>query len=396
MPTDPPQSPPQSPSPPPQKRLQAPASRLVFHVLADRTVLFAVSRDDEIEGHVLPRGREALAGDVARLREQMGVLAARGLKLRSDGVERDFDATTPAGDPTALLQALYRDLIGPVEHALPTDAPLVLEPHGPLWLLPFAALLDDAGRSLVDRCALQLAPSHDVLLEIEHEPTAGDPRYLAALIVGDPTMPTVPARGGTEVELAPLPGARKEAREVAALFEDRATVLIGAEASLERVREELPRHEIVHLATHGVAWPDAPLESFVALAEPPADSLLTARWLIDHVLGRTGEPGESRNPAMLDMVVLSACQTAIGQITGDGVIGLTRAFLIAGARSVIVSLWSVDDAATSALMVEFHRGYLAGSDKAVALQRAMQHVRGREGWAAPRYWAPFMLVGAAR
>jgi CHAT domain-containing protein len=391
------------PAPAPPRRAPPPHARLVYHVQGDRTVVLAVRPDGEVKGHVHPHGRTEIEQAIALLRRTMGIESARGVEVRDAGVAREVVRTSPGSDATALLRGLHRDLVAPVADALPEGEPLIIEPHGPLWLLPFAALQGNDGAWLGDRCPLQYSPSHDILRQIEIEPGAGAPRDLRALIVGDPVMPRVPLRGELELQLGPLPGAREEAREVAALLPNDCTLLLGADATLSRVEEEMHRHDILHFATHGIADADSPLDSFLALAAPPDPSLLTARMLLDRVLHRpVGEPPRRLDPEgprgreTTDMVVLSACQTALGQITGDGVIGLTRAFLIAGARSVVVSLWSVDDDATLALMVDFYRRYLETGDKAVALQLAMKHARSRPEWAAPRFWAPFMLVGAAR
>ena len=95
-----------------------------------------------------------------------------------------------------------------------------------------------------------------------------------------------------------------------------------------------------------------------------------------------------------DLVVLSACQTGLGrEMRGEGLIGLTRAFLYAGANSVVVSLWEVSDASTAALMKEFYQELRKGTSKDVALQKAQMAVRGHPKWQHPFYWAPFILVG---
>ncbi len=375
------------------------ASRLVLHCLEDRTVVFAVGPDGTVVGHVHPRGRAEMAASVAALRLAMGTSdERRGMAVR--GANREVTVSdAPRRDAGPLLRGLYRDLVAPVEHALPEGVPLLIEPHGPLWLVPFAALPDAHGRCLVDRCPLLHAPSLDVLYEIANRPQAGAPGSLRALLVGDPTPLAPQSHGDLEIVLAPLPGARAEATEIAELLPGRALLLLGDAASLDRVEEEIPGHAILHFATHGVAWPDDPLGSFLALS----DGALTVRGFLERARSRASvkepeaaETTATRARGVTDLVVLSACQTGLGQITGDGVIGLTRAFLIAGARSVIVSLWSVDDDATRALMVAFYRHYLELGNKAVALQRAMLEVRGVDGWGEARFWAPFVLVGAAR
>jgi CHAT domain-containing protein len=141
-------------------------------------------------------------------------------------------------------------------------------------------------------------------------------------------------------------------------------------------------HGIVHLATHGIAYADDPLRSFIALADAEAASGVLTASDVSYL----GLPA--------DLISLSACQTGLGRVSGDGVIGLARAFLTAGARSVLVSLWSVSDEATAALMAAFYRHYIALDDKAIALQLAMRELRSRPGYADPRYWAPFIVVGA--
>lgn len=96
-----------------------------------------------------------------------------------------------------------------------------------------------------------------------------------------------------------------------------------------------------------------------------------------------------------ELVTLSACQTGLGNVSGEGVIGLSRAFFVAGARSVLVSLWSVSDDATKRLMAAFYERYIRGGmTKTQALAAAMRDVRALPEFRSPRYWAPFILVGA--
>ncbi|MFQ5858903.1 MAG: CHAT domain-containing protein [Anaerolineae bacterium] len=360
-----------------------PVARLVFHVLPDRTAVFAVMPDGTVQGHVVGLGREAMADRVAQLRRVLRVDDnPRGVRLARDA-RRTAESQAPA-DPEPLLRELYAALIAPVAKALPDDGtPVVIEPHGVLWLLPFAALSAPDGTWLADRWPLLYAPSARVFDDIRHEPDYGGPGDLKALIVGNPSMPEVPEQNGLEIELEPLPGAEQEARAIAGLLpEARRTLLLGSHADREAVETLMQTHGIVHLATHGIAFAEDPLKSFIALTESQArPGLLTASdvsylWL----------------PA--DLVTLSACQTGLGKISGEGMIGLSRAFLAAGARSVLVSLWSVSDEATAELMAAFYQGYLELDDKAIALQRAMRELRSRPEYAHPRYWAPFVVIGA--
>ena len=161
------------------------------------------------------------------------------------------------------------------------------------------------------------------------------------------------------------------------------TLLIQAEATEAAVKQLALSHNIVHLATHGLAFSSDPLASLVALSPTEQENgLLTAR----EVMQSTSLPA--------DLVVLGACQTGLGRITGEGMLGLSRAFLVAGARSLVVSQWSVSDSATMELMVAFYKHYLEYGNKAIALQKTMQLVRLQPEFNHPRYWAPFILIGA--
>jgi CHAT domain-containing protein len=269
---------------------------------------------------------------------------------------------------------------------LPTDGtPLVVEPHAALWLLPFAALQSADGTWLADQWPLLYTPSTQTLDDIRSEVDYGEPSSLTALIIGNPAMPTVPAHDGVKITLAPLPGAEQEAQVIAEILAPRSTVLLGTHADRTTVMAAAQQHGILHLATHGVAYANNPLASFVALAQgPDGNGLFTARDVMELSL-----------PA--DLVTLSACQSGLGHVSGDGMIGLSRAFLVAGARSVLVSQWSVDDQATALLMAEFYRHYLEQDNKAAALQLAMRAIRtmaDHPEYQHPRYWSPFVVVGA--
>lgn len=390
-----------------------PLPRIVFHALPDRTVVLAVPASRSVTMHVAPVGRSAWEERVQALRDALGVTGA----LRGAREVRRAHGASPAGDPTALLRAFHDDLVAPVEALFPEGEPIAIEPHGPLWLVPFAALLRGDGRWLGDHWPFVLSPSKQVLEEIRSEAEPPPPAELSALVVGNPTMPELPTSLGETVTLEPLPGALEEARAVAGkMAPERVVLLSGDGATRPRVEELLPGSGIVHIASHGMALPDDPLGSFVVLAGAAGEGgLLTARAILELSLNAvfSASPEGSGPPLptapldvreiapgppsrTTDLVVLSACQTGLGRVTGDGVIGLSRAFLSAGARTVAVSLWSVSDAATAALMEAFYERYLRDGDKASALRAAMREVRGRPGWESPRFWAPFVLVGAER
>jgi CHAT domain-containing protein len=278
-----------------------------------------------------------------------------------------------------LLQDLHKVLIEPLSAALPDhDSLIVIEPHDMLWLLPFAALQSAEGTRMVDRWPLVFLPSAAIRDEVARPHTAQRP---SILIVANPTGEQKDASPGQSA----LPGAEQEARAIARLLpEEQSTLLIGKHAKLAVIEELSPRQQILHFATHGVARDDAPLKSHIQVAKSACDDTLTARRVLSLHLDA-------------DLVTLSACQTALGKLSGDGVIGLSRAFLVAGARSVLVSQWKVDDEATRDLMTAFYTRYLKeGLGKAQALRAAMNDLRSNSNaqYAHPNKWAAFTLVGA--
>jgi CHAT domain-containing protein/tetratricopeptide (TPR) repeat protein len=284
----------------------------------------------------------------------------------------------PTGALTETTRRLYHILIPPeIETHLPAQqANLIIVPHEELFLLPFAMLQSDDGRMLIDRFRLSISPSITVLAETDKRHRARNFRGKVppseVLIMGNPRMPFLDG-----VQMNPLEGTATEATAVASMFGTHA--LTQGSATEAAFKRESANKRIIHLATHGMADDANPMGSFVALAPTAGeDGLLTA-----------ADVAKLRLTA--DLVVLSACQTGLGHVTGDGVIGLSRSFILAGADSVVVSLWSVDDDATATLMQEFYKGITRGKYKADALRDAMQSVRQQSP--DPYKWAPFLLIG---
>jgi len=381
----------------PLQRMHAlpPLTRLVFYSLSDRTAVFVATPDGRVRGHVVPIGDAAIVEQVTQLRRTLHVDEVnRGVDLRKAMVVDQVELVDLAPIKLEiLLQSLYATFVAPVADALPTDgSTLVIEPHCSLWLVPFAALQLEDGSWMGDRWSLIYAPSAQTLEEIRQEPYYAPMASAKLLAVGNPIMPTVTLPDGSQVTLSSLPGAEAEVEAIAQLFpETQRSLLIQTEATEAAVKQLALSHNIVHLATHGLAFGSDPLASLVALSPTEQENgLLTAREVIQ----------SASLPA--DLVVLSACQTGLGRITGEGMLGLSRAFLVAGARSLLVSQWSVSDSATKELMVAFYKHYLEHGKKAIALQQAMQQVRFQNGslresqpdYSHPRYWAPFVLVGA--
>ena len=192
-------------------------------------------------------------------------------------------------------------------------------------------------------------------------------------------MPPVPSLAG---DLQPLPGAEIEAAEIAQLFQTKA--ILGSDATESNIAAAMPQANIVHLATHGLLdYVDTtdriPIPGAIALAPSATDDgLLTAREIANLSLSA-------------QLVVLSACDTGLGEVTGDGVVGLSRSLLAAGAQSTVVSLWAVPDAPTAALMKAFYTELWQGQNKAQALRQAM--LQTQADYPDPINWAAFVLVG---
>ena len=243
----------------------------------------------------------------------------------------------------ARLSYLWQKLITPLEARLPVGARLLILPHRGLFHVPFAALYDARhGQYLAQRHTLQWAPSATVLASCRQRPAA-DRRPLLVGYAGDP------AAGDY------LVGVGQELDAIQAHFRE-ADLLSGNHATAGSVIDSMPGRCFVHLAGHAFFNSSNPLESGMPLAD--------GRWLhaADLYL-RYGYLGGT-------LAVLSGCETGRGQATGNDVLGLTSAFLYAGAAAIVTGLWRVDDAATARLMADFYAHLAQGVDAAVALRLA--------------------------
>lgn len=319
------------------------------------------------------RGWSTLDDLVARTRRSLGV-RGRGAARPPSGPEDE-----------RWRKALYEILIAPIAADLPSDSdvPIILVPQGPLFLVPFAALMDASGRDLIERHTLLVTPSIQTLELSRTRRARAREVSRGAVVVGNPVMPSLPARPGEVAQrLAPLPGAEREATTVAGLLGTQP--LVGADATKPAVISRMRGARWVHLATHGLLDDTKGLgvPGAIALAPSPGDDgILTAPEILDLNLSA-------------ELVVLSACDTGRGRLSGDGVIGLSRAVVAAGAASVIVSLWPVPDVRTAELMTTLYQQLQQDPNRARALRQAALETRRRD--ADPIAWAGFVLVGEAR
>ncbi|KAM3090581.1 CHAT domain-containing tetratricopeptide repeat protein [Phormidesmis sp. 146-35] len=285
--------------------------------------------------------------------------------------------------PQANLPTLHQLLIEPIAPLLPKNPTdhVIFIPQGALFQVPFPALQDDQGNYLIQKHTILTAPSIQVLaLTRQQRQKLSNQKPGRAIVLGNPTMPSVsPAPGAPERSLSPLPGAEIEAKAIAPLLNTQA--ILGAQGTKAAIVAKMPQASIIHFATHGLLDDVRGLESAIALAPSGKDNgLLSAEEILDMRL-------------KANLVVLSACNTAQGRTTGDGIIGLSRAFISAGVPSVIVSLWSVPDAPTAELMQSFYQNLQKNPDKAQALRQAM--LTTMKTHPQPRDWAAFTLIGEA-
>jgi CHAT domain-containing protein/Tfp pilus assembly protein PilF len=357
---------------------------LSYSVGKDATLVFVLGSQGPVSVSRVPEGRGALAAKVKRLQDLV----------------QDPDAE-PAQLSSAAKQ-LYRLLLQPAEPALVAAQRILICPDGPLQTLPWA-VLERGGQYLIEWKPLHLIVSGTVYAEIlKNRPATGDPRALRAVAFGDPNYPRLTKdgadtiaspevrhevmRGGT---FEPLPATRREVESLTAAFGPGLAKYLGDEATEERAKSLGKDVKYVHFACHGIVDERFPLNSALALSIPehPAEDrengLLQAWEIFERI----------RLDA--DLVTLSACKSGLGaEMGGEGLLGLTRAFQYAGARTVLASLWSIPDRSTAELMRRFYGFLHQGDSKDSALRRAqlaMIHAGG--AYAQPLRWAGFQLTG---
>jgi CHAT domain-containing protein len=322
---------------------------------------------------------------------------------------------------------LYKLLVRPAEALLQDKSELLIVPDGPLNSLSFEALLTSTPVGsvfrpdlpfLIRKSALAYLPSAAVfaqLGEAARDAPAGK-RFigfgnpLISFSGGSVSPPSEQAGQGRQRSpaqnspgalegpilralrhagldrLPPLPFSQREVEGIAGLFRaGEVATYFGSDANEQRVKTdtEVKRGRWIHFATHGVLSDNPDLSGLVLSA--------------GHAYGLLDVRDVARLKLTADLVVLSACRTALGRhVPGEGLIGLPRAFLTAGAASVLVSLWSVDDESTAQFMVAFYKHLEETGDKAAALRLAKLDLMQQGAYSLPYYWAPFILIGLPR
>ncbi len=400
---------------------------LEYSLGTERSYLWAVTKNDGLRLYRLP-ARQSIEQQAVALREQLiPVGQKRSIVELADGAQRGLKLGGPQSAPqnveayAVAASALYNSIVAPAA-SLIADKRLLVVADGALNYVPFQALVtqptgtDFASLSyLVLTNEIVYAPSASVVAVIRQQTHAQGGQGL--LVVADPVFdasdPRVKSNAGTmrggagrlaltsaigdvaslkiaTLKLVRLEGTRTEAEGIAQLARTSgapADVWLDLDASEGNIEQrDLSRYGMLHIATHGLL--DAERPQFTGLALAP-----TGAGDADGFL-RVGEVFNLRLGSPL--VILSACETGLGkEKRGEGVIGLTRAFMYAGAPTVGVSLWSVADKSTAELMPDFYGRLLAhrATGAPAALRAAQQQMIAGKHYSAPFYWAPFILVG---
>ena len=283
----------------------------------------------------------------------------------------DNQTSEPSQETTHFLQPLYDAVLGPIEDLLDGDE-LIVVPDGALCLAPWAALRESL--------RIRMVPSLTSLEVITDSPCEYHSKS-GALLVGDPCLEKVTNKWGNPI-YGQLKYARMEVEMIGEILESQP--LTGKDATKEAVLQRIASVALVHIAAHGrkengeiVLAPDPRWES-----KPPTEE--------DCIL-KMSDIQALRLRARL--VVLSYPHSGQGKVSSEGVVGMARAFLFAGARSVLATLWAIDDEATMMFMKSFYQQLGSGESASVALQRAMKCLRDSHDFSAPKYWAPFVLIG---
>ncbi|XP_066021422.1 tetratricopeptide repeat protein 28-like [Pocillopora verrucosa] len=272
----------------------------------------------------------------------------------------------------------YEWIVAPVVDLL-TEPEIIIVPDRFLYRVPFAALHDEqAGKYLSEKYRIRIVPSLTTLRLIQQCP-ADYHSQTGGLVVGDPTVGKVQYNERL-IDITPLFYASKEAEMVGQLLG--VQPLLGSRATKQAVLQAIPSVSLIHLAAHG-----NPETGEIALS--PQCTINSTPQEEDYLLTMSDIEGVQ---VRAKLVVLSCCHSGRGLIKKEGVIGIARAFLASGARSVLVASWAIEDKATAKLMKHFYKNLVRGESASESLHQAVQWLRSN-GFSKPSQWAPFVLMG---
>ena len=367
-------------------------STTVFLALEHREVIFWVlqkGKDVQLRRKQIPEGqvdaetfldttRKKIRGKAVECEDRsLTVTRDENLADESSPPDESQNQRRSSNHPNSALSLLYETLISPIQDLL-LESEVIFVPEGPLCLAPFAAFMDLDSKYLCESFRIRVIPSLTSLKLIADSP-ADFHRKSGVLLVGDPWIQEVTFEGTT---LDQLPFAREEVQMIGRILHT--TPLIGEHATKNEVLKRLSSVSLVHIAAHGrMATGEialAPNPSPVSRTSVYKDFVLTMRDVLNVQMRAR-------------LVVLSCCHSGRGKIKAEGVVGIARAFLGAGARSVLVSLWAIDDKATMEFMKRFYQHLVKGESASAALNQAMKDMRESDEFSVVDYWAPFVLIG---
>ena len=323
---------------------------------------------------------------IHHVREEIGIRS--GVKCEDRSLDRksgsyvskkasDQTISQPTHFDTKPLRTWYDVVISPIKDLI-NGSELIFVPEGPLCLAPYAAFMDPNSRYLSESFRMRVIPSINSLKLIK-DCSPDYHKKSGALLVGDPCLGEVRYCGE---KLCQLPCAKEEVEMIGKILNT--SPLTGKEATKDDVLKRLSSVALVHIAAHGrietgeiALAPNPTRASQIPVQE---DFMLTMSDVM-------------RVQLRARLVVLSSCHSGRGEIKAEGVVGIARAFLGAGARSVLVSLWAIDDEATLEFMKSFYLPLAEGRSASESLNQAMKCLRESEKFSEVKHWAPFVLIG---
>lgn len=345
-----------------QKALPVEMAIVQYSVTNEGTTIFVISRDD------------------------FGIERSSLTTKESDELVRDYrillKSVNDADDREELdekAHTLYEYLIEPVKGRLSGATTICIVPDKALHFLPFAALKDSAGQYLIESVSLSYAPSATMLVScLKEELKKPAPPSERILAVGNPLFDTKEFS-----DLPDLKDAAHEATASAKFYDSSSPVLIGKQATKERLLAEIKNADVMHLALHTLVKEGSPSLASMVLAGQ-GNGLLTLEEVYKLSLPRTR------------LVVMSACQSGLGHYyRGEGMVSLVRPFIVSGVPTVVATLWQVESQSSSDLMIDFHKARkLSKLGSAKALREAQVKMATTGSNTHPYYWAPFIVVGS--
>lgn len=355
------------------------AAFLEYMVTKSKTYLFVLTRAQ---------------GNALDLRVHSINISDKNLASRAREFREMLAGQSPTFADTA--RQLYDLLVKPAEDQLKDKSTVCILPDGILWDLPFQALQPKDDRYLLEDFALFYAPSLGILKEMSQRRIRSERPPPSLLAFGNPRLGNEVATNLKAVYrgeiLAPLPEAEVEVKALKEIWKPAPSkIFVGPEAGKNIFKTEAEKYAVIHLATHGILDDSNPMYSRLVMAraenDPNDDGLLEAREIMQLNLHA-------------DLVVLSACQTARGRFgAGEGMVGMSWAFFVAGVPTMVASQWKVDSGSTARLMISFHKHLkntaTDGTTKASALRQAALEVLKDQRYRHPFFWAGFVMIGEA-